>query len=271
MDKKENFMCDVNSIEMRPNWIRHLDTKFNILHILRSKKDLYKLLDNIEQHYKNILITTPDYIDGKQYDDGREFDNNHYDRYSREFTGWHVRHTNGIMNRTECRSALDVGCGVGSMVRGFLKNKVDVHGIDISKYAIENCNEEIRKRVSQGDIRKVDTLPNRTFDLITCYNVLEHVSDPDIAIYNISNLSDRWVHMTIRDIRCLYPEDIEIFEPTLITGRNIKWWIDEFEKEGFDLVFDIDYTWLMFEPRYALILNGCPVFQALFIKKEDVT
>lgn len=271
MDKKEDFVNNINNVKMKPNWIRHIDTKFNILRVLRSKEDLYKLLDNIEQYYGNILISVPEYVDGKQSEDGREFDKSHYDRYSREFTDWHIKHTNGIMNRTKCRSALDIGCGMGSMVRGFLKNEVDTYGIDISRYAIENCNEEIRKRVSHGDIRKVDTLPKRKFDLIICYNVLEHISDPDIAIYNMSNISDRWIHIIVRDVRCLYPEDVMISDPTIITGRSIKWWIDEFEKEGFDLVFDIDYTWLIFEPRYALVPTGCPVFQALFRKKEYVT
>jgi 2-polyprenyl-3-methyl-5-hydroxy-6-metoxy-1,4-benzoquinol methylase len=271
MDKKGYFIGNIKDIEMKPNWIRHVDTKFNILHVLRTKKDLYKLLDNIEQYHRDVLITVPDAIDGNQSDNGREFDKNHYDRYSREFTDWHTRHANGIMNRTNCLSALDVGCGLGSMVKGFLKNKIDIYGIDISKYAIENCNKEITKRVSIGDIRKIDTLPKKKFDLVTCYNVLEYVSDPDIAIYNMSNLSDKWMHITVRDIRCVYPEDVKMFDPTLITGRSIKWWIDEFEKEGFDIIFDLDYTWLMFESRYALMPTGCPVLQALFRKKEYVS
>lgn len=270
MDEKEDFSVSSNNIEMKPSWVRHVDTKFNILHVLRSKNDFYKLLDNIEQYHKDILMTVPEPTSGKQSDDGKEFDNSHYDIYSREFTDWHVKHTSGIVNRTKCKSVLDVGCGIGSMVRGFLKNKVNIYGIDISKYAVENCDKEIKKRVLIGDIRKIDTLPKMKFDLVTCYNVLEHVSDPDIAIYNISNLSNKWIHVMTRDIRCLYPEDIKIFDPTLITGRSIKWWIEEFEKEGFDLVFDLGYTWLIFEPRYALIPTGCPVLQALFRKKEDV-
>ena len=268
MNEKEVFMNGIKDVEMKSNWIRHVDTKFNILHILRSKKDLYKLLDNIEQYYKDMLITPPGPIDEKQSDDGEEFDKNHYGRYSQDFTGWHIKHAGGVINRVQCTSVLDVGCGMGSMVRGFLKNNVDIRGIDISNYSIDNCNKEIHKLVSHADIRKVDTLPKIKFDLVTCYNVLEHVSDPDIAIYNISNLTDKWIHTTVRDIRCLYPEDIQIFDPTLITGRSIKWWIGEFEKEGFDLVFDIDYTWLIFEPRFALMVTGCPVFQALFRKRE---
>lgn len=267
MDEKEGSVKNFNNIQLKPNWIRHVDTQFNILHILRSGTDLYKLLDNIEQHYKDILVTTPESTDGKQSNDGREFDKSHYDRYSREFTDWHVRHTGGIMGKTKCRSVVDIGCGVGSMVRGFLKNKVDIYGIDISKYAIENCDKEIQKRVSIGDIRKIDMLPNKKFDLVICYNVLEHTSNPDVVIYNICNLSDGWIHVIVHDIRYLYPEDIKILDPTLITGRSIKWWIDEFEKQGFELVFDIGYTWIIFEPRYALMYNGCPVLQALFRKK----
>lgn len=270
MKKKEDLTIDVKNVELKPNWIRHVDTRFNVLHVLRSKGDLYKLLNNIEEYYKDILVTIPEYVNGKQSDDGKEFDNSHYDRYSREFTDWHVGHANGIMNRTRCKSVLDVGCGIGSMVRGFLKNGVNIHGIDISKYAVENCDKEISEKVLNGDIRKIDTLPKMKFDLVTCYNVLEHVQSPDIAIYNMSNLSDRWIHITVRDIRYLYPEDVKIFDPTLITGRGIKWYIDEFEKDGFEITFDLDYTWLIFEPRYALVYDGCPILQALFRKKENI-
>lgn len=266
---KEDFMKSIKDVEMKPNWIRHVDAKFNILHILRSNKDLYILLDNIEQYYRDMLITPPEPMNGKQSDDGKEFDENHYNRYSREFTSWHIKHAGGIISKVKCTSVLDVGCGVGNIVKGFMKNKVDVRGIDISNYAIDNCSKEIHKLVSCADIRKIDTLPKTKFDLVTCYNVLEHVSDPDVVIYNISNLASKWIHITVRDIRCLYPEDIQMFDPTLITGRSIKWWIEEFEKEGFDLVFDLDYTWLIFEPRFALMVTGCPVFQALFRKREE--
>lgn len=269
MDEKEDFMQNLNNVKMRPNWIRHVDTNFNVLHVLRFKGDLYNLLGNIEQYCRSMLLTMPMTINNKQSDDGREFGSSHYDRYSRDFTDWHVRHAQGVMNRTNCKSVLDVGFGVGSMVRGFLKNKVDVQGIDISKYAVENFDKEMRDIVSWGDIRKTDSLPKKKFDLVTCYNVLEHVSNPDMAIYNICNLSSKWIHMSIRDIRCLYPEDIDIYDPTLITGRSIKWWIDEFDKKGFDIVFDIDYTWLIFDPKSVLMPSGCPVLQALFIKRED--
>lgn len=269
VDEKEDFTQNLNNVKMRPNWIRHVDTSFNVLHVLRFKGDLYNLLGNIEQYCRSMLLTMPMIINNNQSDDGREFDSRHYDRYSRDFTDWHIRHTQGIMNRTNCKSVLDVGFGVGSMVRGFLKNKVDVQGIDISKYAVENCDKEIRDIVSWGDIRNIDSLPKKKFDLVTCYSVLEHVSNPDMAIYNICNLSSKWIHMSIRDIRCLYPEDIDIYDPTLITGRSIKWWIDEFDKKGFDIVFDIDYTWLIFDPKSVLMPSGCPVLQALFIKRED--
>ncbi len=276
MDKKENSRNDIVNVEMKPinvemkpNWIRHVDTRFNVLHILRSKEDLYKLLYDIERQYEDMIVTVPEYIDGYQHDNGEEFGKDHYSRYPQEFSEWHIGHAKNLIDKTGCKSAIDIGCGMGNIVRGFLKNGVDAYGIDISKYAIENCSKEICNKVSWGDIRKIDTLPKIKFDLVTCYNVLEHVSDPDVAIYNLSNLSDKWIHITVRDIRCSYPEDMKIFDPTIITGRSTKWWIDEFEKEEFDLIFDISYTWLIFEPRYALMPIGSPVLQALFRKKED--
>ena len=47
---------------------------------------------------------------------------------------------------------LDIGCGKGFMLFDFLKlnSKLDVYGIDISEYAIENSIEDLRGKLKVG-------------------------------------------------------------------------------------------------------------------------
>jgi ubiquinone/menaquinone biosynthesis C-methylase UbiE len=79
---------------------------------------------------------------------------------------------------------LDVGCHGGfftSKIKKRLKN-AEVYGIDIDDNFIRYCE----KIYPQGHWQKADAhkLPfsDRYFDLITCFEVLEHITDPKEAL-----------------------------------------------------------------------------------------
>lgn len=72
---------------------------------------------------------------------------------------------------------LEAGCGSGSHLR--FKQDVDLVGIDISEKQLRR-NTALRKAVL-GDIQSYEFPPN-SFDVIVCWDVLEHLPDPQAAL-----------------------------------------------------------------------------------------
>jgi SAM-dependent methyltransferase len=86
-------------------------------------------------------------------------------------------------------SVLDAGCAIGLLVEGLRQRGIDAWGIDISEYAIQNVQSEIRPycRVASA----AEAL-ERDYDLIVTIEVLEHMGpqDAQAAIANFCQHSD---------------------------------------------------------------------------------
>ena len=93
---------------------------------------------------------------------------------------------------------LDIGCGEGSTLL-YLKNESNkLYGMDISEEAIELSRNNLTDvTYFLGDITKKETLPDQKFDLIICSEVLEHITDDEIAIENISSLLKKGSYLII--------------------------------------------------------------------------
>jgi len=76
---------------------------------------------------------------------------------------------------------LDIGCGKGFMLFDFLKlnSKLDVYGIDISEYAIENSIEDLRGKLKVGNALSLPYMDNY-FDLVISINTLHNLEGKDI-------------------------------------------------------------------------------------------
>ena len=71
---------------------------------------------------------------------------------------------------------LDVGTGTGSNLLSFSKLG-ESHGVDIASQAIEFCKKRGIKNVVQCSAEKM-AYPDKTFDVITCLDLLEHIPNP---------------------------------------------------------------------------------------------
>ena len=89
---------------------------------------------------------------------------------------------------------LDVGCGKGFLLFDFTKVApgIEVHGIDISDYAIRNAKEEIKHRLQVGNATHLPW-PDKYFDLVVSINTLHnlHCYDLDKALHEMERVGKR--------------------------------------------------------------------------------
>ena len=90
------------------------------------------------------------------------------------------------------RSVLDLGCGTGRSLDYFVENGIDVRGIEGSAMAISKANHP--ELIQQIDFNEEVNL-NRKFDLVWCYEVVEHIHPKFVhnLMKTFSNHADRVV------------------------------------------------------------------------------
>jgi SAM-dependent methyltransferase len=76
---------------------------------------------------------------------------------------------------------LDIGCGKGFLLYDFTKvvPGIEVYGIDVSSYAIENSKEEIRDRLQVGNATSLPW-PDKSFDFVYSINTLHNLHNYDL-------------------------------------------------------------------------------------------
>ena len=78
---------------------------------------------------------------------------------------------------TNKSSILDIGCGKGYLLYEIKKilPKIDIHGYDISSYAIKKSKPEVKKYLKRFDARKKTHFKNKNFDLTISLGCLHNL------------------------------------------------------------------------------------------------
>ena len=93
---------------------------------------------------------------------------------------------------------LDVGCGKGFLLYDFTQMVpgIEVRGLDISSYAIENAKEEVRPFLTMGHANQLP-FPDSSFELVISINTLHNLYCYDLekALKEIQRVSrkDRYI------------------------------------------------------------------------------
>lgn len=82
-----------------------------------------------------------------------------------------IKHTGRSSGRV-----LDIGCGTGDRLDVFRSKGFETWGVEISDSA-DYAREHLQLNVSRGDLFSA-RFPDRFFDVVTLYNVLEHTHHP---------------------------------------------------------------------------------------------
>jgi len=150
-------------------------------------------------------------------------------------------------------SVLDVGCGQGSLLKELYSEhpKIEVHGTDFSKKAIEMASA----RVPNGQFQFLDLSKrhlDETFDLVICSEVLEHIIDDQAAIRNLVSMTKNYLVVSAPQGR------MRSFELSVGHVRNYEYGelVKKLEKHGLHIVRVVEWGFPFYSPLYRSFLNG---------------
>lgn len=103
-----------------------------------------------------------------------------------------------VINYFKPEKVIDIGCGLGNVVKYLHRGGVEANGIDYSQSFINSAPPRLRKYLSVGDITNIDFNDN-SFDLVICMEVLEHLPLKliDIAIDELKRICKGSIFVTI--------------------------------------------------------------------------
>ena len=142
-------------------------------------------------------------------------------------------------------SILDVGCAKGFMLHDFqeLIPGIDVHGIDVSNYAIENCIESVKTKLKVGNANNL-MFDDNSIDFVISINTIHNLEIEECmkALQEIERVSKVGSFVTVD----AYRNDEEkarmyAWNLTAKTIMSVDEWISFFDKAG----YTGDYYWFI--------------------------
>jgi len=142
---------------------------------------------------------------------------------------------------------LDIGCGKGFQLYELTKliPDIDVYGIDISKYAIENAKEEVKDRLQVGNANLLP-YPDNYFDFVFSLNTFHnlHNYDLDSSLREMERVGKKYKYLCVESYRneeekvnLLY---WQVTCEAFCNPESWEWWFNQTGYTG-------DYSFIYFE------------------------
>lgn len=133
-----------------------------------------------------------------------------------------------IVDKFTPSSALDVGCAKGYLVKALSELDVVAYGIDPSEYALSEVDLNYRDKVRIGIAQSLPFL-NNSFDVVTCFDVLEHISEEEVStvLSEMFEVSKQWV--ILRVVTKELPDDVDASHATI---HDKDWWCEKIKEAG---------------------------------------
>lgn len=186
------------------------------------------------------------------------------------------------------KTLLDIGAAGGALADRFLREGREAYGVDISKYAIDNCIPTMKGRIALADITDCpETLSTdniifpETFDSIIATDLLEHlyIQDLDKTFDWMISKTNRFMLFCV----AIVPNQSEEFilnkgeevpinkEVTAISGhvnvRTPQYWVKFFMNKNLTIRYDLMWYYLMKRERIdwlkSMIQWGAECFYVL--------
>jgi len=158
-------------------------------------------------------------------------------------------------------SVIDIGCSRGYYVKAMRAIGYKSFGYDISQWAIENCDPEVRDVVS-------NSLPRRAFDWATLKDVCEHMEEEQLQV--TIDLLHRQISKGMLIIVPLatrtygpYVRDDDEKDKTHILRWTLGDWIDVLERYAPDFNVNGSYHIHGIKPASSQVKHSCGFFTLL--------
>lgn len=122
-----------------------------------------------------------DYFNNRKYSLKEEL----VKRHVLEVLQWASKAMNENLLVGEGRRALDVGCAYGYTSRVLAALGYETFGVDISTWGTKQAKNQSNAQFLVCDAQTKMPFKSGTFDLVTCFDVLEHLPYPEKALVNM--------------------------------------------------------------------------------------
>ena len=127
---------------------------------------------------------------------------------------------------------LDVGCALGGFLAVAKEHGFKVEGIEIAEYAAAQVRTRLHIKVTNSDIYSAELAPE-SYDVITLWDVIEHLIDPNLALekimralrpkgyvmFSTGDVSSAWARLTGKRWQLLTPpQHLYFFSQRSIPG-----------------------------------------------------
>jgi SAM-dependent methyltransferase len=149
---------------------------------------------------------------------------------------------------------LEIGCAKGFLLKDLMTvcPGLEVFGVDVSDYAVMNCEPEVVGRIHIGDAKSLK-FPNGSFDLAISINTIHNLerSDCITALKEMVRVSPKASYIQVDAYR--NPDERKIFEDWMLTAKTYGTpddWIDilrvsEYTGDYFWTILEVDPDWLI--------------------------
>ncbi len=142
---------------------------------------------------------------------------------------------------------LDIGCAKGFLVKDLITTcpGLEVFGIDVSQYALSNCEKEVVGRLHLGNALSLP-FPDSSFDLVLAINSIHNLSRNDVknALQEINRVGKGKAFIQVDAYRTA--DEKALFEEWVLTAEYHDYpenWISLFNEVG----YTGDYNWTILE------------------------
>ena len=206
----------------------------------KAKRDLTKRLENKTEEVRSVARK----FDKEFFDGERKFGYGGFS-YNSKYWSEVVKDFIDYYNLDDGSKILDVGCAKGFMLYDLFKlnSNLDLHGVDISKYAIENSVTEINHKLQVANATNLPYEDN-FFDLVIAINTIHNLDKAECAtaLKEISRVSKNNAFLTVDAYRNNEEKQrMYAWNLTAKTIMSVEEWIKFFDDVG----YEGDFFWFI--------------------------
>lgn len=142
---------------------------------------------------------------------------------------------------------LDIGCGKGFLVKDLMEvcPGLEVFGLDISEYAVMNCEPEVIGRIHVGNAARLP-FPENSFQAVLSINTIHNLDRANcvLAVQEMERVAPGHGYIQVDAYRNMAEE--QMFLDWVLTARTYgtpEFWVDLLREAG----YTGDYYWTILE------------------------